>query len=69
VFLLVVNGIYYWRARTEEAHLLAEDPKYAAYHAWMDEHGLITAPLVRLRRTLFRSRGSRAEAGHAYPAE
>ena len=47
-FLLCVNGIYYWRARTEEAHLLAEDSKYREYHAWMGAHGLITAPLSRL---------------------
>ena len=46
--LLCVNAIYYWRARTEEAHLLAEDPKYREYHAWMGAHGLITAPLTRL---------------------
>jgi len=47
VFLGCVSGIYYWRARTEEAHLLSEDPKYRAYHAWMAEHGLLTAPLRR----------------------
>lgn len=47
VFLGVVSAIYFWRARTEEAHLLAEDPKYGAYHAWMAEHGAITAPLTR----------------------
>ena len=47
VFLGCISGIYYWRARTEEAHLLAEDPKYRAYHAWMSEHGAITAPLRR----------------------
>ncbi|QZD87837.1 methyltransferase family protein [Qipengyuania psychrotolerans] len=47
-FLLCVNGIYYWRARTEEAHLIAEDSKYREYHAWMGAHGLITAPLSRL---------------------
>ncbi|PZT89947.1 MAG: protein-S-isoprenylcysteine methyltransferase [Citromicrobium sp.] len=47
-FLLCVNGIYYWRARTEEAHLLLEDPKYRAYHAYMGRKGLITAPLARL---------------------
>jgi protein-S-isoprenylcysteine O-methyltransferase Ste14 len=47
VFLGCVSGIYYWRARTEEAHLLSEDAKYRAYHAWMAEHGLITAPLRR----------------------
>ncbi|MXO95221.1 protein-S-isoprenylcysteine methyltransferase [Erythrobacter aquimaris] len=47
-FLLCVNGIYYWRARTEEAHLLAEDQKYRDYYAWMGRNGLITAPLTRL---------------------
>ncbi|WP_299191895.1 DUF1295 domain-containing protein [uncultured Erythrobacter sp.] len=52
-FLLVVNAIYYWRARTEEAHLLAEDPKYREYYDWMEEHGLITAPLAKIRRRLF----------------
>lgn len=47
VFLGIVSGIYYWRARTEEAHLLAEDAKYREYHAWMTRHGAITAPLGR----------------------
>jgi protein-S-isoprenylcysteine O-methyltransferase Ste14 len=50
--LMMVSAIYYWRARTEEAHLLAEDPKYRAYHAWMAEHGAITARLARLGRRL-----------------
>ena len=52
-FLLVVNAIYYWRARTEEAHLLAEDPKYREYYDWMEVNGLITAPLAALKRRLF----------------
>ena len=47
VFLACVSGIYYWRAKTEEAHLSDDDPKYRAYHAWMEEHGPITAPLRR----------------------
>jgi hypothetical protein len=47
MFLACVSGIYYWRARTEEAHLLAEDAKYRDYHAWMARHGPITAPLSR----------------------
>lgn len=51
-FLLCVNAVYYWRAKTEEAHLLAEDEKYRAYHAWMERHGLLTAPLARLGRRL-----------------
>lgn len=48
VLLGVVSAIYYWRARTEEAHLLAEDAKYRAYHAWMAENALITRTLARL---------------------
>jgi protein-S-isoprenylcysteine O-methyltransferase Ste14 len=56
VFLGCVSAIYYWRARTEEAHLLGEDAKYREYHAWMEQHGLITAPLAKLKRHL-RPRG------------
>ena len=48
VFLALVNAIYLWRAKTEEAHLLGEDRKYRDYHAWMALHGPITAPLCRL---------------------
>ena len=55
-FLLCVNAIYYWRAKTEEAHLYAEDPKYREYHAWMNEHGLLTRPLMALKRRI-RPRG------------
>lgn len=38
VLMSAVSGVYYWRARTEERHLMA-DPDYAAYAAWMDRHG------------------------------
>ena len=48
VFLACVSGIYYWRARTEEMHLLGEDAKYREYHAWMGRHGPITSRMVRL---------------------
>ncbi|MFC0205583.1 methyltransferase family protein [Novosphingobium soli] len=58
VLLGLVSAIYYWRARTEEAHLLAEDPKYRAYHAWMGENAAITRGLARLgERLLPRPRG------------
>lgn len=46
VLLGAVSAIYYWRARTEEAHLLAEDAKYREYHAWMAENALITRGLA-----------------------
>ena len=45
LFLGIVSGIYFWRAKTEEAHLLAEDPRYREYHAWMQERGVITSRL------------------------
>lgn len=48
----VVSAIYYWRARTEEAHLLAEDAKYREYHAWMEQNAPITRTLSRLRLSL-----------------
>jgi len=52
VTLGLVSAVYYWRARTEEAHLLAADPKYRAYHAWMADYGPITARLRRAGRWL-----------------
>jgi len=56
VGISLVSGIYYWRARTEEAHLLREDAKYREYHAWMAENGIITAPLAALGRAITRGR-------------
>ena len=52
VLLALVAAVYYWRARTEERHLLAEDPKYTAYSEWMAENALITHSLRRLGRAL-----------------
>jgi protein-S-isoprenylcysteine O-methyltransferase Ste14 len=40
LLLLMVNGIYYLRAKTEERHLLL-DPVYADYAAWIDAHGVL----------------------------
>jgi len=54
-FLGCVSAVYYWRARTEEAHLLAEDAKYREYHAWMAQHGLITSRLSKLIRRFART--------------
>jgi len=56
VGISLVSAIYYWRARTEEAHLLREDAKYREYHAWMAENGIITAPLAALGRAITRGR-------------
>ncbi|HUQ14152.1 MAG TPA: protein-S-isoprenylcysteine methyltransferase [Novosphingobium sp.] len=45
-----VSAVYWWRARTEERHLAAEDPKYLAYWQWMARHGPVTRVLDRLVR-------------------
>jgi hypothetical protein len=39
----LVTAVYYWRARTEEKHLMA-DPAYREYAEWMDRNG----PIPRL---------------------
>ena len=56
VLLAGVSAVYYWRAKTEEKHLLAEDVKYREYHAWMAQNAPITRGLARLSR-LLRPRG------------
>lgn len=60
----LVSAVYFWRARTEERHLLAEDAKYREYHAWMAENALITRMFARLGQRL-RRRGQ----GQLQPAE
>ena len=71
IILAVVSAVYFWRAKTEEAHLLAEDAKYREYHAWMAEHGLVTSALNRLGRALTRGRPRVAPPaiGAVHPAE
>lgn len=54
--LALVSAVYYWRARTEEMHLLGEDVKYREYHEWMARHALVTRGLIRLA-SLLRPRG------------
>lgn len=39
LLLLMLNGIYFVRAKTEERHL-SRDPVYVEYAAWIDKHGL-----------------------------
>jgi protein-S-isoprenylcysteine O-methyltransferase Ste14 len=50
LLLLVLNGIYILRAKTEEAHLSA-DPDYVQYAQWMQEHSIFRfvqhLPLLR----------------------
>ena len=46
----LVSAVYFWRAKTEERHLAAEDPKYFAYWEWMARNGPVTRMLDRLVR-------------------
>jgi hypothetical protein len=48
VILAIIGGVYYWRARTEEAHLMA-DPAYREYAEWMDRNGPIPRLINRLK--------------------
>jgi protein-S-isoprenylcysteine O-methyltransferase Ste14 len=48
VVLGLVSGVYYWRARTEERHLMA-DPAYREYAEWMDRNGPIPRLVNRLK--------------------
>jgi protein-S-isoprenylcysteine O-methyltransferase Ste14 len=53
LLLLLVNGIYYLRAKTEERHLRS-DPTYVAYESWIAQSGLwarIKRPLLRYYST------------------
>jgi isoprenylcysteine carboxyl methyltransferase (ICMT) family protein YpbQ len=62
--LALVSAVYYWRAKTEEKHLMA-DPAYAEYAAWMDRNAPITRGFNRLRSLL----GARIRPVAAQPAE
>lgn len=63
--LALVSGIYYWRAKTEEKHLMS-DPAYAEYAAWMDQH----APIPRFFAAVRGLAGNRfRKAGDVQPAE
>jgi len=63
VLLAGVSAVYYWRAKTEEKHLMA-DPDYQEYWQWMERN----APLPRLIRRL-RKIAPRRSTRAALPAE
>ncbi|AUW57604.1 protein-S-isoprenylcysteine methyltransferase [Sphingobium sp. SCG-1] len=46
--IAIVSAIYFWRAKTEEAHLNS-DPAYAAYSQWMQRHGWMDRLLAALK--------------------
>ncbi len=46
--LALVSGIYYWRAKTEEKHLMT-DPAYAEYAVWMQRNATVPRAISKLR--------------------
>ncbi|MFT4520711.1 MAG: protein-S-isoprenylcysteine O-methyltransferase Ste14 [Halioglobus sp.] len=53
LLLLLLNFVYFMRARTEERHL-SQDPAYRAYAAYIEEHGLFrrvgnSLPILKFR--------------------
>ncbi len=44
----VINGVYFWRAKTEEKHLSA-DPAYVAYAGWIARQGPVAKALRAVR--------------------
>jgi len=61
VILAAVSSVYYWRAKTEERHLMA-DPAYRDYFEWMERN----APIPRLFAW---ATGRKAKPGQMVPAE
>lgn len=47
VLLALVSGVYYWRAKTEEKHLLA-DPAYVAYWNWAQANAFVPRLMARI---------------------
>ena len=47
----VTNLIYFFRAKTEERHLL-QDPAYQVYSRWMAQHGVAAQAIARARQML-----------------
>ena len=63
--LALVSGIYYWRAKTEEKHLMT-DPAYAEYAAWMQRNAVVPRFFGALRGLA----GNRLrKGGEVQPAE
>jgi protein-S-isoprenylcysteine O-methyltransferase Ste14 len=62
----VVSGIYYWRAKTEEKHLMA-DPAYVEYAAWMDRNAPVPRIIAWAKGLL--GRRLRPATAHIQPAE
>lgn len=68
MMLALVSLVYFWRAKTEEAHLRAEDPAYGEYEAWMARNAPITRFLLWVKSWFTGNRRAAADAD-MHPAE
>ncbi len=64
LILLMVNFVYFMRAKTEERHL-SRDPTYVAYAAWIDRHGIFRGLVGRMPLLRYRPRPLAAPASAA----
>lgn len=69
VMLALVSSVYFWRAKTEEKHLLAVDAKYREYHAWMERHGPLNRLFAQVRRLAPTRRAPLPADAGLHPAE
>ncbi len=68
VLMALVSGVYYWRAKTEEKHLLS-DPAYKDYAEWMDRNAPIPRVLNRIKRRIGWWTPDQGKAPGIQPAE
>lgn len=64
--MALVSGVYYWRAKTEEKHLMG-DPVYVAYYNWMERHAPVPRFFAALKRMVLKR--DRSGVSQAEPAE
>jgi hypothetical protein len=57
ILLALFGGVYYLRAKCEEAHL-SNDPVYLTYSRYIENHGLIAFVKSKFRRTILEHKSS-----------
>ncbi|VWX59883.1 methyltransferase family protein [Sphingorhabdus sp. 109] len=68
VLIAAVSLVYYWRAKTEEKHLLS-DPAYKEYAEWMDRNAPVPRLLNRIKRRIGWWPPERGDRPEFQPAE
>ncbi|MEH6660271.1 MAG: isoprenylcysteine carboxylmethyltransferase family protein [Parasphingorhabdus sp.] len=68
VLIAAVSGVYYWRAKTEEKHLLS-DPAYKEYAEWMDRNAPIPRAVNWIKRRIGWWTPDKGHAPEIQPAE